>query len=191
MASDAQFKANKKNSLKSTGPRSKWGKIKASKNAIRHGLTAKKFVINYENEAYFDIYRDRLMEELGPIGHMETELCERIISLLWRLQRAEIIQNQTIDALNEKNTSPLAKLTQSLFPKVAGRAKDDPSATDSELALGRLAIRDFSNSRVLEKLLMYERRLENSLYRTNLELQRRQIMRKMNEFDAGIGRFDY
>ena len=191
MSSDAQFKANRKNALRSTGPRSKWGKIKASQNAFKHGLTAKKFVINYENKDYFDIYSDRLMEELEPVGPMETELCERLISLLWRLQRAEIIQNQTIDALNEKNnTSPLAKLTQSLFPKSSGRSKDDPSKNGPELALGRIAIRDFSNSRVLERLLMYERRLENSLYRTNLELQRRQIMRKMNEFDAGFGKFN-
>ncbi len=191
MSSEYRNNANRRNALKSTGPRSKWGKIKASQNSFKHGLSAKKFVINSENKAYFDIYHDRLMEEMEPVGPMETELCERIISLLWRLQRAEIIQNQTIDALNEKNNaSPLAKLIQSMFPKGQNQSKDGPSTTDTNLALGRIAIKDFSNSRVLERLLMYERRLENSLYKTNLELQRRQIMRKMNEFDDGVEKFD-
>jgi hypothetical protein len=191
MSNRAQIIANRQNALKSTGPRSNWGKIKASRNSFKHGLSAKKFIINSENKAYFDIYHDRLMEELEPVGPMETVLCERIISLLWRLQRAEIIQNQTIDALRAANeASPLTKLIQSMFPRGQNQSKDGLSTTDPELALGRLAIRDFSNSRVLERLLMYERRLEHSLYKTILELQRRQIMRKMNELDAGIEKFD-
>jgi len=47
------------------------------------------------------------------------------------------------------------------------------------LALGRLAIKDFSNARVLDRLLMYERRIEHSLYKTLLELQRLRLMRKL------------
>jgi hypothetical protein len=54
-----------------------------------------------------------------------------------------------------------------------------PEESDPELALGRLAIKDFSNSRVLERLLMYERRIESSLYRTMLELQRLNLIKKL------------
>ncbi len=57
-------------------------------------------------------------------------------------------------------------------------------ASDGDLALGRLAIKDFSNARVLERLLMYERRIEHSLYKTVLELQRLQLMRKLNPLRA-------
>jgi hypothetical protein len=53
-----------------------------------------------------------------------------------------------------------------------------PQAEDGDLVLGRLAVKDFSNARVLERLLMYERRIEHSLYKTILELQRLHIMRK-------------
>jgi hypothetical protein len=49
------------------------------------------------------------------------------------------------------------------------------------LALGRLAVKDFSDARVLDRLLMYERRLEHSLYRTILELQRLNIARKLKD----------
>jgi len=44
-----------------------------------------------------------------------------------------------------------------------------------------LAVKDFSNGRVLERLLMYERRLENSLYKTILELQRLNLINQYND----------
>jgi len=76
--------------------------------------------------------------------------------------------------------SPLARLTQSLFPKGPQPPHSDRSGDDAALTLGRLAIKDFSNARVLERLLMYERRIENSLYKTILELQRLNIFNKLN-----------
>jgi len=89
-------------------------------------------------------------------------------------------QNQTIDALHDDQTSdPVKKLTQSLYSSIVGKYLRDESNLNGELALGRLAIRDFSNARVLDRLLMYERRLENSLYKTLLEFQRLNIVRKL------------
>jgi hypothetical protein len=113
-----------------------------------------------------------MLIELTPGSPMESILAERIVSLSWRLKRAERFQNQTIDALNARNTTgPFSKLTQAL--------SNSPAPT-SELALGHLAIKDFSNARVLERLLMYERRIEHSLYKTLLELQRLNLIRNLN-----------
>lgn len=41
MTSKAKIEANRRNALKSTGPRSKFGKSRSSRNALKHGLTAK------------------------------------------------------------------------------------------------------------------------------------------------------
>ena len=41
MTSQAKIAANRRNALKSTGPRTKFGKFRSSKNALKHGLTAK------------------------------------------------------------------------------------------------------------------------------------------------------
>ena len=45
MATIKQINANKKNALLSKGPKSDLGKLKSSKNSLKHGLTAKQLVI--------------------------------------------------------------------------------------------------------------------------------------------------
>jgi len=181
MATEAQILANRLNSQKSTGPCSRQGKAAASQNSVKHGLFARQTVISSENQADFDLYRDLMLSELAPASPMESMLAERIVSLSWRLKRAGRIQNQTIDALNADNTSsPLAKLAKSIVFKRPDTPQGPTSNSHADLALGRMAIKDFSNARVLDRLLMYERRIENSLYKTILELQRLHLMRKLD-----------
>jgi hypothetical protein len=193
MATEAQILANRCNAQKSTGPRTAEGKAIVSQNAFKHGLTADHDVIFTESQADFELYRDQMLDELDPVGTMESMLAERIVSLSWRLKRANCIQNQAIDAMNADNkTNPLTKLAQSMFFRCSGQSQEGASTLDSALALGRLAIKDFSNARVLERLLMYERRMEHSLYKTLLELQRLHLMRKLDplrttsELEIGI-----
>ena len=179
MTTEAQIIANRRNAQKSTGPRTRKGKDTISLNAVKHGLLARKNVISSEDQADFDLYRDRMLTDLIPATPLESMLAERIVNLSWRLIRTGCIQNQTIDALNADNTSsPLAKLAQSLLFKNQGQSQTGPS-TQPDLALGRLAIKDFSNARVLDRLLMYERRIEHSLYKTILELQKLHLMRML------------
>ncbi len=180
-ASKAKIIANRRNCQKSTGPRTPQGKTVVSQNAVKHGLTAVKTVIRSEDQAEFDLHRTQLLDEWAPQTPMESFLAERIVDHSWRLKRIGYIQNQTIDALDTPKTGPLAKLQQSLLAIYSPAEQTEPSEPDPQLALGRLAIKDFSNSRVLEKLLMYERRIENSLYRTMLELQRLIMIKKLKD----------
>jgi hypothetical protein len=181
MATEAQIIANRRNARKSTGPRSRQGKTAISQNAIKHGLLARQAVIRSENRAEFCLYRDWMLAELAPAGPMESMLAERIISLSWRLKRAGHIQKLTIDAMNEDNAnSPFTKLTKSLLQKQQNQSKTKTSPPAADLTLGRLAIKDFSSARVLERLLMYERRLEHSLYKTIYELKRLQLIRQLS-----------
>jgi len=180
MATEAQILANRLNAQKSTGPLTRQGRVVVSQNAVKHGLWARQAVISSESQADSCLYRDRLLSELAPASPMESILAERIVSLSWRLKRVGCIQNQTIDALKARNTSsPLDKLTKSLLFKGRDLPQAEPSESAPHLALGRMAIKDFSNARVLDRLLMYERRIENSLYKTVLELQRLHLMRNL------------
>ncbi len=181
MATEAQIRANQRNAQKSTGPRTIEGKAAVSQNAIQHGLLTRQNVISSESQADFDLYRERMLSELDPASPMEFMLAERIVTLSWRLKRTGRIQNQAIDALNADNTSsPLAKLAQSLLFKNHDQSQAGPSTSAAHLTLGRMAIKDFANARVLDRLLMYERRIEHSLYKTILELQRLNLIRKLD-----------
>jgi hypothetical protein len=181
MSTEAQILANRLNAQKSTGPCTIEGKAVASQNSVKHGLLAEQDVIKSESPADFELYRQQILDELSPVSPMESILAERIVTLSWRLKRAGRFQNQAIDALNEDQTrSPLAKLAQSFFPRGLDHLPNGPSESHDELPLGRLAVKDFANARVLDRLLMYERRLESSLYKTLLEFQRLNIAKKFN-----------
>ncbi len=172
MTTEAKILANRRNAQKSTGPRTTEGKAVASQNSVKHGLSTRQAVISSESKEEFRLYREKILAELAPESPMESILAERIVTLSWRLKRAQRIQNQTIDALNApKIPKAIRNLTQSLT---------NSSDSAPELPLGRLAIRDFANARVLDRLLMYERRIEHSLYRTTLELQRLNLIKKLN-----------
>jgi O-methyltransferase involved in polyketide biosynthesis len=174
MATEAQIAANRRNAQKSTGPKTANGKTAVAQNAVKHGFSAQS-VINYEDRAEFELYRQQFLEELAPESPMESMLAERVVNLSWRLKRANRIQNQTIDAMNSPKKSTLPKEIESMMAKFQARS----SQSSPELPLGRLAIKDFANDRVLERLLMYERRLESSLYKTILELQRLNLVRNL------------
>jgi len=174
MATHAQVLANRLNARKSTGPRTVEGKAVVAQNAVKHGLCAQRAVIVGEDLGEFEFYRDEMFGELAPAGAMESMLAERVVGLSWRLRRAERVQNEAFDALLTKDsTSPLAKLTQSL------RSRSDSGGAEDDLALGRVVVKDFGNARVLDRLLMYERRIEHSLYKTMSEFHRLRLMREL------------
>jgi len=179
MATEAQIHANRLNGQRSTGPRTPQGKAVVAQNAVKHGLSGRLDVIKGEDQAEFELHREAMLGELAPAGPMESMLAERVVGLSWRLERVERTQNEVFDALLADRSSPLAKLVRSLEPKGAGRPEGE-SDGDDDLALGRVALKDFSNSRVLDRLLMYERRIEHSLYKTMAELQRLRLLRELD-----------
>jgi len=187
MTTQPQILANRLNAQKSTGPNTPQGKAAVSQNALKHGLSARHDVITTESQADFDLHRDALLAELHPLSPMESILADRIVSLSWRLKRADLIQNQTIDAMNEENTTdPLANLAKSFGLKGLAIPQPEPTHSNPDLTLGRIALKDFSNARVLDRLLMYERRIEHSLYKTTLELQRLRLLRTLEPSEPNL-----
>ncbi len=185
MTTEARIHANRLNAQKSTGPQTPQGKAVVSQNALKHGLSARHDVITTESQADFDLHRDALLAELAPEGPMESILADRIVSLSWRLKRADLIQNQAFDAINEKiTTNSLANIAKSFGLKDLGFLQNETSDSRPDLILGRIAIKDFSNARVLDRLLMYERRIEHSLYKTTLELQKLRLIRNLDHPNA-------
>jgi len=116
MATQAQILANRRNSEKSTGPRTAEGKAAVAKNATKHGLFTRHNVVISENQADFDAFRDDMLAELAPAGTMESILVERMVSLTWRLKRAERMQNEVVDAkIKREINGMLPKLSETLI----------------------------------------------------------------------------
>jgi len=173
MATEAQVVANRLNAQKSTGPRTSEGKAVASQNAVRHGLLAQQVVIRGEDPGEFEFYRQQMLGEMAPASAMESVLAERVVGLAWRLRRAERIQAEVFDVLLiEDETNPARKRQRSM--RSEGADEDD-----SDLGLGRVVIRDFANYRVLDRLGLYERRIEQSLYRAVAELQKLRLLHEL------------
>jgi len=184
MATEAQVSANRSNAAKSTGPKTTQGKAIVAQNAIKHGLLARQNVIMGEDQQEFDLHRGQFLDELEPAGTMETFLAERIVSLTWRLRRAERVQNEVFDSLlaQELKESMRAFLDE-LSPKDEERLRRDPG-TDPTYAIGRMVAKDFFRERVLDRLLMHERRIEGSLHRTMANLEHLRLKRKLEPGDS-------
>ncbi len=87
MTSEKKAEANRRNALKSTGPRTPEGKAAVSLNALRHGILSQKILLPEEDEEALRELGVRLRDELQPVGELENLLVDRIITAYWRLRR--------------------------------------------------------------------------------------------------------
>ena len=92
MTSFKQFEANRRNSLKSTGPTTDAGKQRSRRNAVRHGLTAETVIANLEDEGDYKAFELSATSSFDAPTAVERELVLRLASLLWRLRRATAIE---------------------------------------------------------------------------------------------------
>ena len=186
MSTKAQINANRQNAQKSTGPKTAEGKAAVSQNAVKHGLFAAEAVISVENPADYALYRNEYLAELLPVGMVESVLAERIVSLSWRLQRAERMQNQVIDdMIGREVTNDPARRDRECYYINKGIYQGDPRMNLDDLPLGRIATSDWSGDRVIERLMLYERRIENSLYKTINRLKQYQVVRRIELDETG------
>jgi len=92
--SERKIQANRKNALRSTGPKTERGKRTVSRNAIKHGILAREVVISAgegkENSNEFHHIVEGLYEQCEPVGILEEHLVEVIATCWWR--RARVIR---------------------------------------------------------------------------------------------------
>ena len=87
MANDRHV-ANRKNALKSTGPKTPAGKAAASRNAVKHGIfTAVPILSGIESRDDWEKHRDGVVRSIAPVGYLEELLTMRLAILSWRLWR--------------------------------------------------------------------------------------------------------
>ena len=92
MTSLKQIEANRRNALKSTGPRTETGKQRSRRNATRHGLTAETVIEPLENPEDYKAFEMSITAEFDAQTAVERELVLRFASLLWRLRRSTALE---------------------------------------------------------------------------------------------------
>jgi len=80
MTSDNKAEANRRNALKSTGPKTLEGKSAGLHNALRHGLLSQEVLLPREDAAALKELGEHLTDELRPVGELERLLVDRIIA---------------------------------------------------------------------------------------------------------------
>ncbi len=86
-----------RNALRATGPRTAEGKITSSRNAIKHGLTARQVVIKGESHEDFDALLASITADRKPEGQLEIEITGEIAACTWRLARARQCESTTLE----------------------------------------------------------------------------------------------
>lgn len=205
MPVSVQNAANKKNAQKSTGPKTKAGKAKSSKNAMKHGLTSADVVTPGENAEEFDELVKDLRADWKPEGALEQQLVDRIAACSWqlcRLTRLEtaVMANQQKTAhydfefwVHQKIEKFAAKHTDT---ETDGESK--PGSADLELAkivykstvlapeykvpsLGQSFINDHETMHALAVLCRYAATIERTQYRALNMLRELQAARLEKE----------
>jgi hypothetical protein len=92
MTSYRQIEANRRNALRSTGPKSEQGKQASRCNAIRHGLTAETVIGALEDAEDYKAFQAAITADYDGQSAVERELVLRLASLLWRLRRATTME---------------------------------------------------------------------------------------------------
>jgi hypothetical protein len=87
-----QIEANRRNSLKSTGPKTDAGKEQSRRNAVRHGLTAETVIGSLEDAEDYRQFEAVVIADYDAQSAVERELVLRLASVLWRLRRASAME---------------------------------------------------------------------------------------------------
>src|SRR6266576_1452134 len=92
MTSLKQVEANRRNSLKSTGPKTDAGKQASRCNAVRHGLTSETVIVALEDAEDYRAFEAAVTADYDSQSAVERELVLRLASLLWRIRRASTME---------------------------------------------------------------------------------------------------
>ncbi|HEY3835861.1 MAG TPA: hypothetical protein VGL72_04795 [Bryobacteraceae bacterium] len=96
MATPKQIEANRANAKKSTGPLTTEGKVKASLNAVSHGLTSGVHFLKDEDPKEFQALLADLNADHEPATHTEQILVEKMALNHWLSLRATRLQTLTL-----------------------------------------------------------------------------------------------
>jgi hypothetical protein len=179
-SSVARVEANRRNGLKSTGPRTPEGKARVSGNALKHGLRSERNPLDMATDSGLSIEHEEFLatlaafiDDLQPHGPIETRLVERLAQFDLRLQRAVKLETTHLEM---KFAETVADATN------AGSSYATDSARHRDNFI--LALAFLRDPAALKLISQYESRLARDFSRTLNELRKTQKLREQTQSDA-------
>jgi hypothetical protein len=157
-ASEARIAANRRNSLKSCGPRTPAGKAASSANSLKHGLTATKLIPRREAD---EVERRTLafVNELNPTGYLGEVLVRHAARMSVRMERCGEHENALLVDHVQKALAD--------FVPPEGAGEEEITALRREVE--RRALMD--PSKEAERARKYELSAERGFFRALKELR--------------------
>jgi len=166
MLSLKQLAANRANAKKSTGPKTEEGKKRSSLNALRHGLTGQVSLMTDEDRAAHDAFSKGIIDDLKPVGAMELQLAQRIATDSWRINRLAAFEDNIYCMWHDTN-----------LPNESNHPQIDTAFSQTQTFLQK--------SDELNRLSLYEQRLNRSIQKNMAMLKQLQKERKAEEQPQG------
>jgi hypothetical protein len=181
--SPKKLAANRANAARSTGPRTPEGKARSSQNAVRHGLTSQASLLNGESQEELDELARGMEADLRPRGAAEREIVARIVSLTWRLRRVARVE-EAMWASEQAHRFDQADLRLKMRERFGALWGDDDDDDDDDEVIVQsgawFVAAQFTQKRGasgMEKLAIYEQRLDRALHAAFRELRWMREMR--------------
>src|SRR6266480_573381 len=182
--SSRKVEANRRNALKSTGPRTTNGKRRVARNAIRHGFFSKWLLVQHQDgkesqSEYDDFYAD-IRKHYQPVGWLEVLWAEKIAVWSWRLRRLIRCESGQI-------ARALAEHSYELGQSKADGLAEPESVLSSSPEIDAMTDHLFlPEKEELDKLLRYEAMINKQLNHAIAELERLQRRRNGESVSAPI-----
>jgi hypothetical protein len=171
------IEANRKNALKSTGPKTTQGKDAVKYNAVKHGILsdAVHLIRDRKEETAYQEVLESLVVALEPEGPLENMLVEKLAITHWRYSR--LVRYEVTRSKMNMLRQQFASSGDSTMAHVGERYErlwDDLKYDAS----GSIPKGDD-----MDRILKYQGSLERSFYRALDSLERLQRMRKGQHID--------
>jgi hypothetical protein len=143
--SPKQIAANKRNAIKSTGPRTAKGRAVSKMNALKHGILSQQVLVRGRNvqESARDLkaLHLRFWDELQPEGPIEEMLLDQIVTAHWRLRRALTAESGEIALSVDTGHRKRSRGVEPVLQWMQWRAFGDPLHAMGESSIGNAIIR--------------------------------------------------
>ena len=171
-----KVESNRRNSLKSTGPKTAMGKERVSRNAVRHGFFSKFLLVHHpdgkESQQEYENFCAGVQKHFNPVGWLEELWADKVAAWSWRLRRLIRCESGQIDRALAQHRYLLqqSKADDLANPDSAPLSNPEMDAVTDHLFL--------PEREDLDKLLRYESMINRHLHQALGELEKVQARRK-------------